>query len=68
MPFWILDKKSNIPAVSGSIKNVAKYTGINLNKLYRMFSRDKLSAFENTEFKIVKLNILKSKDFSDEQD
>ena len=60
MAYWILNKKNNTPAISGSIKTLSEFTGIKLNFLYEVFSRGKLNEFENEKWRIFKTQIIKS--------
>jgi hypothetical protein len=60
MPFWTLDKKSNTPAIYGSIAVMSKHIGISANTLYNYFSRDNATEFENEKFRIVKIDIVRS--------
>jgi hypothetical protein len=52
--YWIYNKITQEPAVSGSIKKAAAYTGLKESTLYNCFSRGKLE-FEDDQFKIVKV-------------
>jgi hypothetical protein len=55
MPYWILNKKDNTPAICGSIVAVSELTKISKDTLYSVFSRKKLNEFENTNYRIVKI-------------
>ena len=59
MAFWILNKKNNAPAICGSVKAVHEYTAINISSLYTCFSRKKLKEYENINFRICKIPIMK---------
>jgi len=61
MPFWTLDKKSNTPAIYGSIAVMSKHIGIPANTLYNYFSRDNAKEFENENVRIVKTELIRSK-------
>ena len=60
MPFWTLKKKSNTPAIYGSIAVMSKHIGISANTLYNYFSRENKQEFENESIRIVKLDVVRS--------
>lgn len=60
MPFWTLDKKKNTPGLYGSIAVMSGHVGIPANTLYNYFSRDNTTEFENDNFRIVKLDLVRS--------
>jgi hypothetical protein len=60
MPFWTLDKKSNTPAIYGSIAVMSKHIGIPANTLYNYFSRENAKEFENENVRIVKTDVVRS--------
>jgi len=60
MAFWILNKKDNTPAICGSVIAVSELTGISKNILYQEFSRIKKNEFENKNYRIVKLPIVRA--------
>lgn len=60
MPFWILNKKDNTPAICGSVMAVSGLTEISKDTLYSTFSRKKLKEFENENYRIVKSDILRA--------
>jgi len=60
MAFWILNKENNTPAICGSIVIVSNFTKIEKNFLYEVFSRKKLSEFENEKWRIFKTQIIRS--------
>lgn len=57
--YWIHNTETNTPAVCGSVIAVSQFTGISKNTLYTAFSRKKLLEFENSEWRICRVNILK---------
>ena len=57
--YWLLNKENNTPAICGSVIAVSELTGISKNTLYTNFSRQKLSEFENSEWRICKIKVLK---------
>jgi len=60
MPFWTLDKKTNTPAIYGSIAIMSKHVGVSANTLYYYFSRKGAKEFENKEVRIVKTDVVRS--------
>jgi len=60
MTFWILNKKTNTPAICGSVVAVSRFTGISKNTLYDYFSRKKVFEFENENYRIVKTLIIRA--------
>jgi len=52
--FWYLDKQTNTAEIFGSVKAIVKYTDLKPDNLYRVFSRLKLSEYENEYCRIVK--------------
>ncbi len=60
MPFWIFNKINNTPAICGSVIAVSELTGISKDTLYSAFSRKKLKEFENENYRIVKLPIVRA--------
>ena len=60
MAFWILNKKDNTPAICGSVIAVSELTEISKDTLYTTFSRKKLKEFENENYRIVKLTIVRA--------
>ena len=60
MAFWILNKKDNTPTICGSVVAVSEVTEISKNILYQEFSRLKKKEFENEEYRVVKLKIVKA--------
>lgn len=63
MPFWTLDKKSNTPAIYGSIAVMSKKLNISANTLYNHFSRQNLKEYENDNIRIVKTEVVRSERF-----
>jgi hypothetical protein len=60
MAFWILNKKNNTPIICGSVVAVSAVTGISKDTLYATFSRKNLNEFENENYRIVKLRIIRA--------
>ena len=60
MAFWILNKKDNTPAICGSVIAVSELTEISKDTLYDYFSRKKVLEFENGNYRIVKLPIVRA--------
>lgn len=60
MAFWILNKKDNTPSICGSVIAVSELTEISKDTLYLYFSRKKVSEFENENYRIVKLYIIRA--------
>ena len=60
MAFWLLNKKTNTPAICGSVIAVSQLTEISKDTLYDYFSRKKVSKFENENYRIVKTSIVRS--------
>ena len=60
MAFWILNKKNNDGAICSSIVSIMNFTGISKNTLYNYFSRKNKLEFENDNFRILKLKIIRS--------
>jgi hypothetical protein len=60
MAFWILNKKTNTPAICGSVIAVSKYTGISKDTLYDYFSRNKLSEYSNDQFRVCKVSVIRA--------
>ncbi len=52
--FWYLDKQTNAAEIFGSIAAIVKYTDLKPDNLYRVFSRLKLSEYENEHCRIVR--------------
>ena len=59
MQYWILNNKTNEPAICGNLLIVARYTGISHNSLLEHFSRKKEKEFNNDDFRICKLEKIK---------
>ena len=57
--YWLLNKKTDTPAIYGGVIAVSEVTGLNRNKLYGVFSRKKLTEFENEDYRIVKISVIK---------
>ncbi len=60
MAFWILNKKSNTPIICGSVVAVSEITEISKDTLYDYFSRKKVLEYENENYRIVKLSIVRA--------
>ena len=52
--FWYLDKQTNTAEIFGSVKAIVKHTDLKPDNIYRVFSRLKLSEYENEYCRIVK--------------
>lgn len=59
--FWILNKKTNDPGNASSIVALSSETGIKESSLYEHFGRKKLKEFNNENYRICKVDVLKSK-------
>ena len=57
--YWLLNIETNTPAICGSVIAVSQITGISKNSLYTNFSRKKLLEFENSEWRICRIDVLK---------
>ena len=55
MPYWILDKTTDTPAIRGSIKKVSQLTGISENVLYYCFSKNKKKEYIDDKYRIHKI-------------
>jgi len=59
MVYLIINKDKNTPIVCSNVLVVFETTNIAKNKLYYIFSRKKLFVFENDQYRIYKLPIIK---------
>ena len=59
--FWTLNKQTEKAAVIGSITAVAKQTGINKAVLYYNFSKLKKLEYTNSDWRIVKTELIRTK-------
>ena len=60
MAYIYLNKETNKLRCFGSITALSKATGIKPDNLYTNFNRKGLSEFENTSYRIVKVDIERS--------
>lgn len=58
--FWFLNKKTNTPAIVGSIPVLEKLTGIKSTRFEYLFSRLKKTEYEDEHFRIHKLPVSRS--------
>ena len=55
--FWYLNKQTNAAEIFGSVKAIVKHTDLKPDNIYRVFSRIKLSEYENEYCRIVKMAV-----------
>ena len=60
MVYLYIDKLSNEMRAFGSVVALSKITGLKKDRIYYHFGRLKKKAFENNDFKIVKLKVFRS--------
>jgi hypothetical protein len=60
MAFWIFNKEDDTPTICGSVIAVSEVTEISKDTLYDYFSRKKVLEFENENYRIVKLPIVRA--------
>lgn len=61
MPYIHINKETNEIKLFGSIVSLCGATGIKPDNLYHNFSRNKLKEFENSEYRILKVKMERSK-------
>ena len=59
--YLVTNKKTGKVEPIGSIKSVAKYTGVKVDKIYEQFSRKKVTEFDTENFTIEKKQLITSK-------
>lgn len=59
--FWILNKKTQEPGNASSVVALSVETGIKESSIYEHFGRKKLIEFNNDNYRICKVQVLKSK-------
>ncbi len=59
--FWVLNKKTNDPAICGSVVALSSETGIDVDKFYEHFGRKKKKEHNDSNYRICKLPVIKAK-------
>lgn len=59
--YLVTNKNTGKVELIGSIKSVAKFTGVKVDKLYEQFSRKKVTEFDTENFTIEKKQLLIAK-------